>query len=69
MKQKFAIEGMSCDHCVAKVEKAINELAGIDKVKVHLKRKNGVVKFDESKTSTDQIIQKITEAGYSATAE
>ncbi|HIY56994.1 MAG TPA: copper chaperone CopZ [Candidatus Tetragenococcus pullicola] len=66
MKQKFSIEGMNCDHCVAKVEKAVNELTGIEKVKIHLKKKNGVIKFDETLTSTDQIIQKISEAGYQA---
>ena len=43
MKKQFAINGMSCNHCVANVEKAINQLDGIDKVKINLKKNQGVV--------------------------
>ena len=50
MKQKFTINGMSCNHCVATVEKAVNELPGIQKVKVNLKKNEGVVKSMRSKS-------------------
>ncbi|EFU75012.1 copper chaperone CopZ [Enterococcus italicus DSM 15952] len=67
MKQTFAIEGMSCAHCVAHVEKAVNELPGIKKVAVHLKKNNGVIKFDETQVTSDQIIEKInTDTNYHA---
>lgn len=66
MKQKFSIEGMSCDHCVARIEKAVNELPGIQKVNVHLKRKNGVVKFDDTQVDSNQIVEKISDTGYTA---
>lgn len=66
MKQKFAIEGLSCEHCVARVEKSVSELPGVQKVKVHLKKKNGVVKFDETQTSTESIIETVKETGYEA---
>ncbi|MCG4723042.1 cation transporter, partial [Alistipes putredinis] len=46
---------MSCNHCVANVEKAINQLDGIDKVKINLKKNQGVIKIDEAKVSADQI--------------
>ena len=64
MKKQFAIKGMSCNHCVANVEKAINGLEGIDKVKINLKKEQGTVKFDDSKVSADQIASAVTEAGY-----
>ena len=64
MKKQFAINGMTCNHCVANVEKAINELAGIDKVKKKKKKNQGVVKFDEAQVSADQIAAAVTEAGY-----
>lgn len=64
MKKQFAINGMSCNHCVANVEKAINQLDGIDKVKINLKKNQGVVKFDEAQVSADQIAAAVTEAGY-----
>ncbi|AYW44547.1 copper chaperone CopZ [Tetragenococcus koreensis] len=66
MKQKFSIEGMSCDHCVMRVENAINELPGIQKVKIHLKRSNGVVKFDDTQVNSNQIAKKINDTGYEA---
>lgn len=63
-KQTFTIEGMSCAHCVAKVEGAINELPGIEKVKINLKKGRGVVKFDEGKTSSSAIATAATNVGY-----
>ncbi|MFZ4356495.1 cation transporter, partial [Enterococcus gallinarum] len=41
MKQQFSIEGMSCNHCVARVEEAVSALDGVQKVKVNLKKANG----------------------------
>lgn len=64
MKQKFTINGMSCNHCVATVEKAVNELPGIQKVKVNLKKNEGVVKFDESQINAQKIAEKVTAAGF-----
>ncbi|MGM0124930.1 copper chaperone [Enterococcus sp. AZ194] len=64
MKQNFSISKMSCNHCVAKVEESINQLPGIQKVKISLKKESGTVKFDETKVSAQQIAEKVTEAGY-----
>uniref|UniRef100_UPI00403FB4D8 copper chaperone CopZ n=1 Tax=Candidatus Enterococcus willemsii TaxID=1857215 RepID=UPI00403FB4D8 len=66
MKQTFAINGMSCQHCVGRVEKAVHELSGIKKVKVNLKKQNGVIKFDETETSAESIVAAINETGYEA---
>lgn len=66
MKQNFSIKGMSCEHCVARVEKGIKELPGIQKVKIQLKKNAGTVKFDESQISGAQIAEKINEVGYEA---
>ncbi|KAF1303340.1 copper chaperone CopZ [Enterococcus saccharolyticus] len=66
MKQTFAINGMSCQHCVGRVEKAVHELPGIKKVKVNLKKQNGVIKFDETETSAESIVAAINETGYEA---
>ena len=66
MKQNFALNGLSCEHCVARVEKAISELPGVQKVKVNLKKASGVVKFDDSQTSSEAIVQAVQVAGYEA---
>lgn len=64
MKQTFSIEGMSCNHCVAKVEAGIKELPGIQKVKINLKKNNGVVKFDDTQVTAEKIAETVTAAGY-----
>jgi len=41
MKQEFSIKGMSCNHCVERVEDAVHSLDGVKKIKVNLKKENG----------------------------
>ncbi|MEA1933584.1 MAG: cation transporter [Thermodesulfobacteriota bacterium] len=45
---KIKIKGMSCNHCVMAVTKALNEIEGIKNVKVDLAK--GEADFDEVKT-------------------
>lgn len=66
MKKIFDVTGMSCNNCVAHVDKAVKSLDGVKKVKVNLKKAEASVKFDESLISDAQIIQAIEEAGYEA---
>lgn len=56
------VDGMSCQHCVARVKKAIDNLKGIinSDVQIGLVR----VSFDESKVRGDEIEKAITDAGY-----
>ncbi|MBO0420088.1 MAG: copper chaperone CopZ [Vagococcus fluvialis] len=68
MKQKIKIDGMSCNHCVAKVEKAVSELDGVDKIKVKLKDAEAKVKFDETKIPLDKVLEVITDLGYEASS-
>lgn len=62
MKKIIKIEGMSCSHCQARVEKVLNEIAGV-KAKVDLKKKAAIVSFD-SDISDSVLKDAITEAGY-----
>lgn len=65
MKTVF-IEGMSCGHCSARVEKALNELDGVRSTKVHLDEKKADIRFD--KEVDDDIIKRtIKDAGYKVT--
>lgn len=66
MKKDFNVTGMTCNHCVASVEKGLTGLAGVDKVKVNLKKGKATVKFDESRVSPEAIVDKIKEVGYEA---
>ncbi|MGX7025980.1 copper chaperone CopZ [Vagococcus hydrophili] len=67
-KQKIKIDGMSCGHCVGKIEKAVNELEGVEKIKVKLKEAEAKIKFDETKIPLDKVMEVITELGYEASS-
>lgn len=46
MKKIIGIEGMNCEHCVAKATKALNAINGVE-AKVNLKKKNAVVNLEK----------------------
>jgi len=57
------VKGMSCQHCVMSVTKALNQLDGIKNVRVDLAK--GEVQLDNTKAlSADQIEKATEEAGY-----
>ncbi|MBN1841457.1 MAG: heavy-metal-associated domain-containing protein [Deltaproteobacteria bacterium] len=57
------IKGMSCNHCVMAVTKALNEIDGIKNVKVDLAK--GEAAFDEIKPIDMDLLRKdIKKAGY-----
>jgi copper chaperone len=57
------VEGMSCNHCVMAVTRALEGIDGIKNVKVNLKK--GQAKFDETAPVDVKIIkERIEEAGY-----
>ena len=63
---KIDIEGMSCPHCVKRVQDALNGLKGVKKAKVDLTSKSADVLFTESKISRDEIVKTVNELGFSA---
>lgn len=60
-KRVLDIEGMSCNHCKANVEKALNQVG--KNAQVSLEDKNAVVEVSPS-VNDDQLIQAVAEAGY-----
>ena len=62
MKKLLAIEGMTCEHCQARVEKALNGIEGVQ-AKVNLKHKEATVTL--SRDVPDEEFSKVVEdAGY-----
>jgi copper chaperone len=63
----LTIEGMSCGHCVMRVKKALDALAGVtgSDVKVGI----ATVEFDESKISKDEITAAVEKTGYKTSAK
>ena len=60
------VEGMTCNHCKANVEKALKELSFVENAEVDLENKNAEVEYFGS-VDEDAIKNAITEAGYEFT--
>ena len=65
MKREITVEGMSCHHCSARVEKVLNAIEGVSAV-VDLEKKLATVEL--SADISDEVLTKaITDAGYDVT--
>jgi len=62
---KIAIEGMSCQHCVMAVKKALGGVPGVLESDVQIG--SAVIKYDENKVQKEEIETKIEAAGYKVT--
>ena len=67
MVQKIFIEGMSCGHCAARIEKALGGLEGVSSVKVDLKSKLAEVETTNL-LPADKVKHAVDEAGYQVIA-
>lgn len=61
--QKFQITGMSCAACVARVEKAVNQVSGVESCSVNLLTNSMIL---EGTASEQEIIFAVENAGYGA---
>ncbi len=63
MTKKIIIEGMSCGHCVKRVENALVEVDGVASITVDLDDKVAVVELNGE--TSDEILKAVVEdAGY-----
>jgi copper chaperone CopZ len=63
---RFVVEGMSCDSCAERVEKAVRQLPGISSVQVDLPSGSVAIEHEPEKAAPEQIRQQIVAAGYAA---
>ncbi|MFT9076446.1 heavy metal translocating P-type ATPase [Ethanoligenens sp.] len=68
VKETYAITGMSCAACSARIEKKLNGLDGVTAA-VNLATEKATVEFDPEKTSTTSIIKAVKAIGYGAIKE
>jgi heavy metal translocating P-type ATPase len=66
MEVKLKVDGMSCGHCSARVEKTLSGIPGVDKAEVDLKAGTALVTLS-SDVPASALAEKVTEAGYEAT--
>lgn len=59
-------EGFSCPSCVAKIEKQVGRLKGVENVKVHFASARIEVDHDAERISVDELVAAIAKAGYRA---
>ncbi len=63
-KAEIKISGMSCAHCVARVEKSLKNVEGVQDVKVDLKTEKATVKYNPKKVEPSKLEEAVKEAGY-----
>ena len=59
-------EGFSCPSCVAKIEKRVGRLKGVDAVKVHFASARIEVDHDPALVSVEDIVAAVAKVGYTA---
>lgn len=63
MTKTMIVEGMSCGHCTARVQKALEAVEGVASVEMSLEEKSAVVALDRE-VPEEALKEAVTEAGY-----
>ena len=63
-KATLKVQGMTCNHCAMRVQKALKGVTGVSDAQVDLPKAEAAVTFDDSKVSTDKLAAAVVEAGY-----
>jgi copper chaperone len=58
------VDGMSCEHCVNSIKKAVGSIDGVISVDVNLNDKKVIVEYDQSKAKVVYIKEAIIDEGY-----
>ena len=64
VKSTLKIQGMTCNHCVMRVAKALKAVPGVQDAQVDLQKGEAVVSYDETKVTMEQLSFAVVEAGY-----
>lgn len=61
---RYRVTGMDCSDCVAKIEKATRDVAGVEDVRVSLTSRTMTLRLRDGTAPLSQVEQTITELGY-----
>lgn len=64
MKKTIQMEELVCPMCAQKIETALQKVPGVTSANVLYNASKAKVEFDESQTSTEELIRVITGLGY-----
>ena len=63
----LSVSKMDCAACPITVKKALNKVAGVEKVEVSFEKREAVVTFDDAKTTPEALTKATKDAGYPST--
>lgn len=58
------IQGMTCNHCVMRVAKALKALPGVQDAQVDLQKGEAVATYDDTSISPEKLSFAVVDAGY-----
>jgi mercuric ion transport protein len=64
---KLNIEGMTCESCRETINLTLSKVPGVLEYKTDYKEGSSLVKFDNSKTNEQNIVNKVNQTGYKVT--
>jgi len=65
-KTTIKIQGMTCNHCVMRVAKALKGSVGVTDAQVDLQKGEAVITYDDTKSSKEKLTSVVVDAGYKA---
>jgi len=65
-KTTLRSQELSCPSCVAKIEKALNAVDGVEMARVHFNTGRIEVQHDEARASVEDLVKAVRTAGYEA---
>ncbi len=66
-KQTYKISGMSCAACSSRIEHRLNKLESVEKASVNLTTERADIQYDETKLTSEEIMNIIGSMGFGAT--
>lgn len=65
-KTTLKVQGMTCNHCVMRVAKALKAVPGVQDAQVDLQKAEADVTYDDAQVAREKLAATVTEAGYKA---
>jgi len=59
----YSVKGMTCEHCVMHVKKALEQVEGVHQVEVSLEKNQATITFDD-RFQFSEAQKAVSEAGY-----
>jgi len=63
-KVVIPVTGMTCASCVSHVEKALNDVKGVESANVNLATEKATVEYDVTKAGVIDMVKAISDSGY-----